>query len=135
MQTLALSHDGDPAKRRTCRKNPRHGRAGRANVRRFRTAVKKPRVAAVSLFPSRRLLCLLNKRSGSIRCAKWILHCSYRQAASVEVNMGKAKKSRAVRVKFAQTKRLLSPKDCRLKGNMEKEEVKRKKVRDDGFET
>lgn len=43
--------------------------------------------------------------------------------------MGKAKKSRAVRVKFAQTKRLLSPKDCRLKGNMEKDEVKRKKVR------
>lgn len=44
--------------------------------------------------------------------------------------MGKAKKSRAVRVKFAQTKRLLSPKDCRLKGNQEKEETKRKKVRD-----
>lgn len=43
--------------------------------------------------------------------------------------MGKAKKSRAVRVKFAQTKRLLSPKDCRLKGNQEKEEMKRKKVR------
>lgn len=42
--------------------------------------------------------------------------------------MGKAKKSRAVRVKFAQTKRLLSPKDCRLKGNQEKEETKRKKV-------
>lgn len=42
--------------------------------------------------------------------------------------MGKAKKSRAVRVKFAQAKRLLSPKDCRLKSNMEKEEVKRKKV-------
>ena len=45
------------------------------------------------------------------------------------VAMGKAKKSRSVRVKFAQTKRLLSPKDCRLKGNMDKEEVKRKKVR------
>lgn len=44
--------------------------------------------------------------------------------------MGKAKKSRAVRVKFAQTKRLLSPKDCRLKGNQEKEETKRKKVRE-----
>lgn len=43
--------------------------------------------------------------------------------------MGKAKKSRAVRVKFAQAKRLLSPKDCRLKGNQEKEEAKRKKVR------
>lgn len=43
--------------------------------------------------------------------------------------MGKAKKSRAVRVKFAQTKRLLSPKDCRLKGNQKKEETKRKKVR------
>ena len=42
--------------------------------------------------------------------------------------MGKAKKSRAVRVKFAQTKRLLSPKDCRLKSNQEKEEAKRKKV-------
>lgn len=43
--------------------------------------------------------------------------------------MGKAKKSRAVRVKFAQAKRLLSPKDCRLKSNQEKEEAKRKKVR------
>lgn len=42
--------------------------------------------------------------------------------------MGKAKKSRAVRVKFAQTKRLLSPKDCRLKANMEGDEAKRKKV-------
>ncbi len=44
--------------------------------------------------------------------------------------MGKAKKSRAVRVKFAQAKRLLSPKDCRLKSNQEKEETKRKKVRE-----
>lgn len=43
-------------------------------------------------------------------------------------DMGKAKKSRAVRVKFAQAKRLLSPKDCRLKGNIEKEELKRKQV-------
>lgn len=42
--------------------------------------------------------------------------------------MGKAKKSRAVRVKFAQAKRLLSPKDCRLKGNIAKEDAKRKKV-------
>ncbi|CAM9193934.1 unnamed protein product [Ectocarpus sp. 12 AP-2014] len=44
--------------------------------------------------------------------------------------MGKAKKSRAVRVKFAQAKRLLSPKDCRLKGNQEKEEAKRKKAKE-----
>ena len=34
--------------------------------------------------------------------------------------MGKAKKARAHKVKFAQAKRLLSPKDSRLKGVAEK---------------
>lgn len=48
--------------------------------------------------------------------------------------MGKAKKSRAVRVKFAQAKRLLSPKDCRLKANQEKGEAKKKKVGDVGVD-
>lgn len=49
--------------------------------------------------------------------------------ATVPSVMGKAKKSRAVRVKFAQAKRLLTPKDSRLKSNIERDEEKRKKVR------
>lgn len=48
--------------------------------------------------------------------------------ATVPGAMGKAKKSRAVRVKFAQAKRLLTPKDSRLKSNIERDEEKRKKV-------
>ncbi|CAN0340496.1 unnamed protein product, partial [Discosporangium mesarthrocarpum] len=42
--------------------------------------------------------------------------------------MGKAKKQRAHKVKFAQAKRLLSPKDSRLKDNVEKEKAKRRKA-------
>ncbi|CAM9536305.1 unnamed protein product [Phaeothamnion confervicola] len=44
--------------------------------------------------------------------------------------MGKAKKQRSNRVKFAVVKKLISPKDCRLKDNVKKEEDKRKKAKE-----
>lgn len=52
----------------------------------------------------------------------------YYKVLTEERVMGKAKKARANRVKFAVTKRLLSPKDCRLKDNMKHDEERKKKV-------